>query len=92
MQSLLHAGTGGLLQSLYYSYDDDGRRTKIVREDGTGIYYRYDAAGRLTGEDWLDGSGQGLYAFDYRFDAAGNRTQLTKNGETTYYEYNTLNQ
>ncbi|MCE5217539.1 hypothetical protein LLH03_10995 [bacterium] len=27
VQSLLHAGTGGLLQSLYYSYDDEGRRT-----------------------------------------------------------------
>ena len=58
----------------------------------TGIYCRYDAAGRLAGEDWLDGSGQGLYAFDYRFGATADRTQLTKNGETTYYQYNTLNQ
>ncbi|MCE5239185.1 hypothetical protein LLH23_11940, partial [bacterium] len=63
-----------------------------MREDGTSIYYRYDAAGRLAREDDLDGSGQGLYAFDCRFDAAGDRRQLTKNGETTYYQYNTLNQ
>ncbi|MEN6344143.1 MAG: hypothetical protein ABFE16_02505 [Armatimonadia bacterium] len=41
-------------------------------------YYNYDDAGRLTGEDWLDGSGQGLYAFDYRFDAVRNRTQRGK--------------
>lgn len=34
----------------------------------------------------------GPYAFDYQFDAAGNRTQLAKDGVTTYYEHNTLNQ
>ena len=90
--SILHAGPGGLLQSLYYTYDPDSRRTKIVREDGTGIYYNYDAAGRLTDEDWLNSAGSGLYAFDYSFDAAGNRTQMTKDGVTTYYEYNNLNQ
>lgn len=90
--SILHVASSGLLQSLYYTYDDDARRTKIVREDETSIYYNYDEASRLSEEDWLDANDAGLYAFDYQFDAAGNRTQLTKDGVTTYYEYNTLNQ
>ena len=51
---ILHLGPSSLLQSLYYTYDDDARRTKIVRENGTSIYYGYDDAARLTGEDWLD--------------------------------------
>ncbi|MEN6545032.1 MAG: hypothetical protein ABFE07_03230, partial [Armatimonadia bacterium] len=49
-------------------------------------------ADRVRVAGWMGAAAIGLYAFDYRFDAAGNRTQLTKNGETTYYEYNTLNQ
>ncbi|MBU0609762.1 MAG: hypothetical protein KKI08_17885 [Armatimonadetes bacterium] len=60
--SILDLGPGGLLQSLCYTYDDDGQRTRIVREDDTRIYY-YDAAHRLTGEDWLDPNNMHLYAF-----------------------------
>ncbi|MBU1749735.1 MAG: hypothetical protein KKA73_18785, partial [Chloroflexi bacterium] len=63
-----------------------------MREDGTRIYFGYDAAHRLTGEDWLDPSNVHIYAFDYEYDAAGNRTQKTFNGEVTYYDYNDLNQ
>ena len=52
--SIVHLGPSGVLQSLYYTYDGDGQRTEIEREDGTRIYYNYDLAHRLTGEDWLD--------------------------------------
>ena len=69
--SILHMGPGGLLQSLYYTYDGDGRRTKIVREDGKSIYYGYDNASRLTGETWLTGGGTG----------DGNRHVLRLRGE-----------
>jgi len=34
---VIHLGLGDVLQSLDYTYDADGRRTKIVREDGTSI-------------------------------------------------------
>lgn len=49
-------GPSGVLQSLEYTYDADGQRTKIVREDGTRIYFSYDLARRLTGDDRLDPS------------------------------------
>jgi YD repeat-containing protein len=90
--SILGVGPGGLLERLYYTYDDDGQRSKIVREDNTRIYYDYDAAHRLTGETWLDNWGAALYAFAYDYDAAGNRLKKTFNGEVTYYDYNSLNQ
>jgi RHS repeat-associated protein len=90
--SILHVGPSGLLQSLYYTYDGDGRRTKIVREDGKAIYYAYDATSRLTGETWLTSGGTQLYAFAYQYDSAGNRKQKTFNSVTTTYSYNTLNQ
>jgi hypothetical protein len=89
---IIHAGAGGVLQSLGYTYDLDGQRTMIAREDGTRIYYRYDETHRLTGEDWLDPDDVHLYAFAYEYDPAGNRTQKTFNGEITYYAYNDLNQ
>lgn len=49
-------------------------------------------AARLVGEDWLDSSSAGLYAYEYEYDAAGNRARLTKDAVTTYYAYNSLNQ
>jgi YD repeat-containing protein len=90
--SILHVGSSGTLQSLYYTYDGDGRRTRIVREDGRAVYFGYDDASRLTGETWLTSGGTQLYAFAYQYDAAGNRKQKTFNGITTTYNYNTLNQ
>ena len=60
--------------------------------DDAGSHPKYAAASRLTSEEWLDSGDQGLYSFSYEFDASGNRALLTKNGLTTYYEYNSLNQ
>ena len=90
--SILRLGPSGLLQSLYHTYDGDGRRTKIVRKDGKSIYYNYDGASRLTGETWLTGGGTQFYGLAYQYDAAGNRAQRTSSGVTTSYSYNTLNQ
>ncbi|MEN6645437.1 MAG: hypothetical protein ABFE08_23585 [Armatimonadia bacterium] len=92
VESIIHQGPSGVLQSLYYTYDTDGQRTKIEREDGTRVYFGYDAAHRLTGEDWLDPSDAHIYGFAYEYDAAGNRLRKTFNGEVTYYDYNNLNQ
>ena len=65
--SIVHQGPSGVLQSLEYTYDDDGQRTKIEREDGTRIYYSYNAAHGLTGGDWLDPSDVHLYAFAHEY-------------------------
>lgn len=51
---IIHAEAGGVLQSLGYTYDLDGQRTAIAREDGTRICSAYEDAHGLTGEDWLD--------------------------------------
>lgn len=73
----IHQGPNSVLQSLEYTYDEDGQRTKIVREDGTRIYFGYDLAHRLTGKDWLHPSDVQLLTFAYEHDAAGNRLEMT---------------
>ena len=51
------------------------------------IYYAYDEADRLTGEDWYDEQMTPLYAFQWDYDAAGNRTYESRDGQATYYTY-----
>jgi YD repeat-containing protein len=65
-----------------------GRQAALVYDR----YFGYDDAGRLIGEDWLDGDGGSLYAFAWEYDPAGNRTLQVRNGVATYYEYDALNE
>ena len=90
--SVLHVGPGGLLQAHYYTYDANSRPVAITREDGTSIELAYDDAGQLTAETWRGNGGVVLHSFAYRYDNAGNRLQLTQDGVTTYYSYNSLHQ
>jgi RHS repeat-associated protein len=62
----------------------------IEREDGYTVYYDYDAKHQLTGERHLDG--EEVYAWEWDYDAAGNREHQVFNGEATYYEYNAANE
>ena len=57
-----------------YGYDGAGRITSIRRESGDVIYYGYDGADRLTAETWKNASMQTIYAFEWDYDAMGNRT------------------
>ncbi|HXG10972.1 MAG TPA: hypothetical protein VNK04_14525, partial [Gemmataceae bacterium] len=66
---------------LQYTYQN-GRRTRMVDQDGFTVNYLYDTAGRL--EFLRDGSG-GLIV-QYHYDAAG-RLQRRTNGNGTFTEY-----
>jgi YD repeat-containing protein len=78
--------------AVYYSYDGDGRRTRIERKqvgDRYTTYFGYDDASRLVSEEWLDGGGSGLYAFSWEYDAAGRLAVLADpDGWPTYSYYN----
>ncbi len=53
--------------------------------------WTYDAAYRLTGETRVN-FGTTTYQASYSYDAVGNRTSATINGQTTNYTYNRLDQ
>jgi len=69
-----------------------GNPVSIVREDASVVYYEYDAKHQLTRETQRDSEGQDLYAWEWDYDAAGNRTYQTFNGVTTYYTYDAANE
>lgn len=54
--------------------------------------YTYDALGRLTKTDITNNSTKKTSSITYGYDKAGNRTSMTKDGATTAYSYNKLNQ
>ena len=54
--------------------------------------YTYDALGRLVKTDVTNHSTGKNSSITYGYDKVGNRTSMTKDGSTTSYEYNSLNQ
>ena len=62
-------------------YDNANRRTSLTYPNGTSTSYGYDIASRLTGITHLGPSGI-IEALTYQYDAAGNRTSLTRNNDT----------
>jgi RHS repeat-associated protein len=91
--SLVNYAPDGSVNSRFdYTYDDLGRRTKMVTVDGTWTY-SYDATGQLTHAVFastnLSIPSQDL---QYYYDAVGNRTKTIENGVTTLYVTNTLNE
>ena len=83
---------GSPLAYFIYEYDAASRITAISRENGNVIYYGYDDADRLTSETWRDASMQAVYAFEWDYDAVGNRTYQNRNGAESYYSYDAANQ
>ena len=63
------------------------RITSITRENDDIIYYGYDDADRLTAEAWKDSGGSTIYAFEWDYDAVGNRTWQNRNSAQTYYSH-----
>ena len=59
-------------------YDNANRRTSLTYPNGTSTSYVYDVASRLTNINHLGPSGI-IEALTYQYDAAGNRTSLTRN-------------
>jgi RHS repeat-associated protein len=74
-----------------YTYSPGGNIISTRREGGDIIYYGYDFRSRLTAETWYTEAMSSIYAFEYAYDGAGNRSRKTRNGAHTYYEYDTVN-
>src|SRR5262249_8081402 len=84
--SVVHrAPDGAVLASASYERGASGEPTKITREDGSSVVLAYDSALRLIRETFLDEAGAVVEQTEYRYDAAGNRVQLSRSaGEQTY--------
>ena len=71
-----------------FSHDAMARRVSVDRSPiGITTTYSYDAASRLTG---LAHGSTPAIAFDYAYDAAGNRTSISGPAGTFGYEYDDL--
>ena len=64
---------GTALAYSLYAYDENSRITRVTRENDDIIYYGYDTADRLTSEHWIATGGGTIYAFEWQYDAVGNR-------------------
>jgi RHS repeat-associated protein len=62
-------------------YDNANRRASLTYPNGASTSYGYDVASRLTSITHL-GPGAIIEALTYQYDAAGNRTSLTRNNGT----------
>jgi RHS repeat-associated protein len=75
-----------------YQYDAVGNLIGVDRlSDGSRILYSYDVLHRLIEERWLNTTGETVYTLTIRYDAAGNRVAVTRNGLTTQYTYDDHN-
>ncbi len=85
--TLINRAPGGaILSSFEYTYDELGRRTRVVTLEGI-TDYAYDAAGQLTAVTLPGGR-----AINYTYDANGNRLQVADHGTPTAYLTNNLDQ
>ncbi|GAA5006613.1 hypothetical protein GCM10023206_12310 [Acinetobacter puyangensis] len=65
--------------SIDYSYDRDGRITKLTRNNGLVDNFTYSNADRLLTETRLNGS-TNVYGINYTYDKNGNRLSLAATG------------
>ncbi len=81
-------GAGTVLSSFGYTYDADGRRISETLSATDAITNTYDAAGQLVREVRTGRQG---YDTLYTYDAAGNRTTISREGSVTGYTYDDAN-
>lgn len=81
-----HDKDDNLLSSFVYTYDRAGNVTSMTDTEGTWTY-AYDKDGQLIKATTPDGR-----ITTYAYDAAGNRTQVSYNGQTVSYTSNIDNQ
>lgn len=81
--SIIHRKSdNSVLRSFEYTYDSTGNRLSM-RDENNGLnLYTYDDANRLAAVTYADGQTE-----SFAYDPAGNRTQLTRNGNPTSYAY-----
>ncbi len=75
-----------------YSYDASGRLSRGDNGNGTYTTYEYDAAGQLTHLVNHQADGTVSSRFDYSYDAAGHRTEVTTLDGATHYDYDPIGQ
>jgi RHS repeat-associated protein len=85
-------GTNAPFESFQYTLGPSGKRLSVLEASGTKTTWTYDPAYRLTEEDVTNGSGNPVSTTSFAYDAAGNRTAVTRNGTTIHYQYNALDQ
>ena len=87
-----YASDGSINSFENYTYDVLGQQTDVATQDGAWRY-TYDASGQLV-RAVLSSTNAEISDQDiaYEYDATGNRTRTTVNGETTAYIANDLNQ
>lgn len=78
--------------SYAYTLDPVGNRTKVTELDGSSTQWGYDNADRLTGETTRNPANTITSQASYSYDPVGNRASMTKNGQSTVYSYNALDQ
>ncbi len=81
-----------LISSYEYARNKVGSPVSILRNDGWAVYYEYDHKHQLTKETQRDDQDTDIYAYEWTYDLAGNRTQQVFNGVTTDYSYNASNE
>ncbi|MDK3160809.1 RHS repeat-associated core domain-containing protein [Kamptonema cortianum] len=70
-----------------YSYDQFGRLSGKLHGDGTREENAYDAFGRPVSLRVISATGKLLTSVEYRWDAAGQLTERTRDGVVQKYEY-----
>ncbi|MBI4898482.1 MAG: DUF11 domain-containing protein [Actinobacteria bacterium] len=74
------------------TYDGAGR-PQVMKNADTQLNFAYNAADQITNatSTGVSGSPQPTTSIDYAYDAAGNRTSLTRAAQVTSYAYDSLN-
>lgn len=81
-----------VLMSNSYVYDDTGLVLSMTELDGTVHSYGYDNLLRLTSETITPGNGDPATATTWSYDNNGNRLTQTRDGVTTTFTYNTVDE
>ena len=94
--------TNNVLESYSYTYDNNSNikskttvnnyPSKSSDKINETKKYEYDTLGRLTKTDITNNSTNAKSTISYGYDKAGNRISMTKDGATTNYSYNKLDQ
>ena len=98
------ATPANVIQSFAYGYDAVGNRLWVKYKDGTGDVYKYDATYQVVGVKYGVSNPQAGYdaalpstltlmrTVTYAYDAVGNRTSVTDDGNSSTYTINNLDQ
>jgi RHS repeat-associated protein len=75
--------------STQFGYDLNGNRNWMMDARNSEWQYSYSDSNRLT-QIQVTGADSPTYTVNYQYDAAGNRTQVSDNGNTNNYTYDEL--